>query len=156
MLDPLTAVSLASAVVQFIDFSIKILTETQEIYQSVSGTTRKNVTIGEITQDTRELSQNVTRNRYMCQGQAYDAALVRLAESCEKEADALLLILDGLKVPPGASHWTSLKKAIKTASQKGKIRELESRLNKLQKQVNSHILFMMKCAVLDQVQYGKG
>ena len=147
MLDPLTAISLASAIVQFVDFSIKIVSQTQEIYQSASGATRENVTIGEITQDIKDIYQNVTRNVSSRQPQTNDMALLRLAESCEREADALLLILAELKVPPGASHWTSFRKAIKSARQKGKVQELETRLGKLQKQANSRLLFMMKCVV---------
>lgn len=143
MLDPLTALSLASAIVQFLEFSIKIISQTQEIYQSASGTTQENVTIGQITQDVRDLSQNVTKNRNE-QAQTYDIELMRLAESCEKEADALLLIVNGLKVPPGASHWTSFKKAIKGARQKGTVKRLDNSLNRLQKQVNSRILSLMR------------
>ncbi|KAL9606948.1 MAG: hypothetical protein Q9167_008086, partial [Letrouitia subvulpina] len=143
MLDPLTALSLASAIVQFVDFGIKIISETQEIYQSASGATQENVTIGQITQDVKDLSQNVTMNQNVHQAQTYDPLLIKLAESCEGEAVALLSILNELKVPLGASHWTSFKKAIKSARQKGTVQGLEARLDKLQKQVNSRILSMM-------------
>ncbi|KAL8842262.1 MAG: hypothetical protein Q9170_000588 [Blastenia crenularia] len=143
MLDPLTAISLASAIVQFVDFSIKIVSQIQEIYQSASGATRENVTISEITEDIKVLNHNIWSNTNPLQLQASEMALQRLAESCETEADALLLVLAELKVPPDASHWLSFKKAIKGARQKGKVQELETRLGKLQKQANSRLLYMM-------------
>lgn len=144
MIDPLSALSLASAIVQFIDFGIRIISQTQEIYQSKYGVNQENVTIGQITQDIRDLTKDVRKNVNVRQAQTYDIKLIRLADSCEREADALLLIVNGLKVPPGASHWTSFKKAIKDARQKGTVQKLETRLEKLQKQVNSRILFLMK------------
>lgn len=148
MLDPLTAISLASAIVQFVDFSLKIVSQTQEIYQSASGATRENVTISEITEDIKALNHNIWSSTNNLQLGPSEMALHRLVESCETEADALLLLLAELKVPPDASRWVSFKKAIKGARQRGKVQELETRLGNLQRQVNSRILYMMKLVKL--------
>lgn len=61
MLDPLTALSIASSVIQIIDFGCRLVSETQQIYHSASGATKYNVTLREITEDIIILETNLSR-----------------------------------------------------------------------------------------------
>lgn len=60
MLDPLTALSLASSVVQLVDFSIKLLAESKEIYQK--GSTLEHKDLGLLIEDLGLLSNQLERS----------------------------------------------------------------------------------------------
>ena len=146
MLDPFTALSVASAVIQFVDFGCKLTSQTQEMYHSASGASKTNVTIEEITEDIRSLTQNLVKKSNSIQFPSLDdIALGKLVQLCQQEAEELLRVLVGLRVLPGAvTKWVSFRKAIKSVRQKERIGEIEARLRKIQKQIDSRIQFMMR------------
>lgn len=144
MLGPLEALSVASAVIQMIDFGCKLLSQTQEIYHSANGATKDNVTSNEIAKDINILYKGLVK-----QGQSFkrsssdDIALGKLVDLCQREAQALLELLEHLEIRNDATQWKSFKIALKTARRKGKVKELETRLLKLQKQIDSRLQLMM-------------
>ncbi|TRX88264.1 hypothetical protein FHL15_010831 [Xylaria flabelliformis] len=58
-MNPLDAISLAAAVVQFTDFGVRLLSETMQVYKSVSGMTSQTVELKTIKDDLRQLSQSI-------------------------------------------------------------------------------------------------
>ena len=54
-MDPLNALSVASSVVQFVDFGRQLLSASYEIYRSPSGISSKNVDLGTISKDLTDL-----------------------------------------------------------------------------------------------------
>lgn len=146
MLDPLTALSLAAAVIQFVDWGSRLLSQSQEIYHSASGATEENVTTKQITSDIAALSKQLKDKEAEAPWSltADDIALRELADSCQREAEKLRVVLNGLEVGKEATKWESFRKALKNARRRGKVTEIESRLNKIQQQVNSRLLAMMR------------
>lgn len=125
MLDPLTSLSVASSVIRIVDFSRKLVSETQEVYHSASGATRDNVTSREITQDINLLYQDLrSKNEDFQISGPHDIALRKLVDSCTGEAQALMKILEDLKVPPDAKQW----KIFKTPSKVHRKEEMLMRL----------------------------
>ena len=147
MLDPLAALSIASAVIQIVDFGCKLVSETQQIYRSASGATKHNVTRQEITEDIEILYKNLSRQNRRLSGD--DIELGDLVDLCSQEAEKLLTLLEELKVGPDATQWKSFKKAIKSARKKGKVENIETQLIKIQKQINSRLLVMMTYVLID-------
>ena len=144
MLDPLTALSVVGSVISIIDFGCKLLSQSQEIYQSRSGATKDNVTHAEITSDIRMLYKDLKENNQRFQrSNADDIALGALIDKCDQEAINLLELLDTLKVDPNATQWTSFRKAIRSARKKGKVEDIEKRLLNIQKQIDSRLHKMM-------------
>jgi hypothetical protein len=47
-MDPISALSLSAAILQFIDFGSKIIVATYSIYQSTDGTTRENLELAQL------------------------------------------------------------------------------------------------------------
>lgn len=150
MLDPLTALSLAAAVIQFVDWGSRLLSQSQEIYHSARGATKENVTTAQITSDIKALSKQLKgkETEALRSPTADDIALRELADSCQREAEELLMVLDRLEVGKEATKWESFRRAIKNARKRGKITEIESRLNKIQQQVNSRLLAMMRLVAI--------
>ena len=150
MLDPLSALSLASCVIQIVDFGCKLVSETQEIYHSASGATKENVTSGEIAKDINLLYKDLTSKEKGFQRLGPDEkALGKLVDSCAREAEALIKLLAELEVPQDANQWKSFQIAIKSARKRGKVHDIESRLLKIQKQINARLLVMMKYVPVD-------
>ena len=59
MLDPFTALSLASGVVQFVDFSSKLISEGQELYKSAEGALTENTELKSVTVDLNHLCEKL-------------------------------------------------------------------------------------------------
>jgi hypothetical protein len=60
-MDPLTALSIASSVVQFVDFGSKLLSNSRKLYKSSHGILSENLDIEDVTQDLRSLLQGLKR-----------------------------------------------------------------------------------------------
>lgn len=58
-MDPLTAVSLAAAIVQFTDYGVRLLSDGVETYKSVSGMTSEVVELTTIAEDLEQLSRSI-------------------------------------------------------------------------------------------------
>ena len=94
MIDPLTALSVTSAVIQFVDYGSKLLSQTQEIYHSMNGGLKENITTEDVTADIVALSLNLRKTQ-----NSNDEALDKLVCSCEREANELLEVLNDLRLP---------------------------------------------------------
>lgn len=102
MLDPLTAISLASSVVQFTDFGIKLVTGSINIYYSADGVDAERSGLELRIVHVRKLADKVIfpleHNNDDGPASEDEKELKELAKSCKVVASDLLSVLDGLKV----------------------------------------------------------
>ena len=153
-MDPLTAISLASAIVQFVDFSSKLIAEGHQIYQSIEGASRANSRTEDITNHINSLNKHLLQpdRRYSQTrvSSGSETALRDLATACKTVADDLLHLLEELKVDKhsqGAKRkLETFRKAVLTQNPKNKdkIKSLEDQLDKIQKQINRRLVTMIK------------
>ena len=149
MLDPFSTISLASAIVQFVDFSAKLIAGSVELYRSVDGRSVANVELENIAADIKQLNEGLTyaENQPGAQSRQRskdEIALGKLAVSCNQINDDLLRVLDAQKAGGPHKKWQSFRKALNTLWDKEKVRELEKRLSRIRDQINSHLLSMMR------------
>ena len=157
-MDPLTAISLASAIVQFVDFSSKLIAEGRQIYQSIEGASRANLRTEDITNHIDSLNKHVlrTNRRYSQTGVTSESetALRDLVTACRTVADDLLSLLNKLKVDKhtiGAQRkLETVRKAVLTqrSKNKDKIKNLEDQLDNIQKQINRRLVTMIRYVLL--------
>ncbi|MCJ1396255.1 hypothetical protein MMC18_009144 [Xylographa bjoerkii] len=146
MLDPFTALSLASTVVQFVDFGSKLIKEGSELYHSAGGALSVNAELEKITLDLKEVTKKLetaSPGTKSTENTKESKALRSLAKSCSEAADELLEVLEDLKVKGTNRQWQSLRQALRTSHKKDKIREIEKKLDKLQKMLNTQLIAMM-------------
>lgn len=145
-MDPLTAVSLASCVVQFTDFGVKLVSSSIKLYYSADG-------FDEERSQLRNFAEKVALSLVHCEDGKEASNDLRdlreLGETCQKIALELLSVLDGLKVkkPGGASRkWESFQKAVaaQTPWNKGKVALLERRLRSVREEMFQRIQAMMR------------
>ena len=149
MLEPLTALGLASNIIQLLDFSAKVASESRRLIdassnalpyvEQVEQTTRRDHDLSNIVTSTSSNQQPYTRE---------EAAVISYAEKCRKEAQALLAILAKLKLRPRADGTKSKTMAIwKAFSRVRKTKAIEGCLKRLQNvrsQLHSAFLYWIK------------
>jgi hypothetical protein len=143
-MDPLTALSVAGTIIQFVDFGNKLLKNGVQLYKSSRGSLKANEELELITGDLQcvisklreafisslarsEIGQNTSRGGF-----------VKICDEAAKIAAELLERLNGLKAKDGKYRtWESLKAAVKVAWSKEEIKALERRLSLLKESLRS-------------------
>lgn len=120
-MDPLSALSLAGVVVQFVTFSFTVLNSTQRIYKSRSGASRdceelKNIysKLLESSIQLRDRRSHLTSSNDVKNFSDRPLSLGEIAEACGEDCEQLLKTVDQLKVKSGTRRrwWQSFSKAI--------------------------------------------
>jgi hypothetical protein len=151
VLDPLTALSLASSIVQIVDFSIELVTDGVELYNkgSLSNYNELEQATLHLTELTKALSSpvqfNITQPGIVPKPLSQnEARLQGLAKSCRELGEQLLAMLDEVKTQEPRNWLESFRKAIRASKDKDKIHDFEKRLKRLQDQLNSHLLAILR------------
>ncbi|KAK0709320.1 hypothetical protein B0T26DRAFT_652605, partial [Lasiosphaeria miniovina] len=155
-MDPLTALSVAAAVVQFADFGCRLLRRAYEIYESPKNQSAKNIELSTVSRDLAHLVQDVelklggngneTENRKgQGRGQAQsreeqhpNEAFMRLCRECRETNDQLQVIIGKLqargsnRLSLAASSWMV---ALRQAAAAGDLDRLTERLNQIRQQI---------------------
>jgi len=148
-MDPISALSLSAAILQFVDFSSKIIVATYNIYQSTDGTKRENFELAQLTSTLHEFQSRLAAPRTPPRDHNVDQkALEGLAARCRDIAAELIKLLDDLKVTStdkGLHHtWESIRSGCRTVWKKEKIARYEKLLRDLSVQVNGRLLSMTR------------
>jgi hypothetical protein len=147
VLDPMSALSLAGNIVQFVDFSCKIVSKGRRIYLSANGTLPKNLELEVVTDDLAHLALQLRNDGAKAAELSHDEkSLYAISEECSKIAEELLGRLEKLKVKSDAKQrgWKSLRQALKSVWSKEELDELSERLSIFRDQLQFHILVSMK------------
>jgi hypothetical protein len=135
VLDPMSALSLAGNVVQFVSFSTGLVSGAYAIYHSSEGTSMENLELEFVTENLKQFSLRLSRGSkfpsssfYATSPSSSDESLRQLSKSCKEVADELLSVLNDLKVNIKGEHrkWDSFRQALKSVWKKDKI-ELRER-----------------------------
>jgi hypothetical protein len=141
VLDPLSALSLAGNVVQFIDFCSSILSERRRIYQS-GAESSENIALKSVADSLRDFSARFKINpQNYGQTDMRDQKLSAVLVSCEGVASELLQAAQCVKPQDGPhKKWSSFRQAIASVWQKEKLLGMKSRLSFLREQITLHIV----------------
>ena len=137
-MDPISAVSLASNVVQLLDFSLKIVSKASDIYHSAQGTEIRNVDLGNVTENLISLNRRAqNRARKVC---AYaisedEQALGALTEACNQIGETLVAALQKARIQGAHRGWKSMRQALKSVLGRDRIQELFDRLKQYREQI---------------------
>ncbi|PQE22020.1 Vegetative incompatibility HET-E-1 protein [Rutstroemia sp. NJR-2017a BBW] len=143
MLDPLSAIGLASAIVQFVDFGSKLVSQGRELYEN--GSLAQNDEIQLITESLKGMAADLTKSR-MKYAHADDNEIQELARTCQSVADELLTVLKTLH-PQKQHSLESFRVALRTARKKGKVDDMGKRLRRLQGQINTYMIMVLSVNV---------
>lgn len=148
LLDPLTALSVAGTVVQFVDYATRLVSKGQQIYRSVDGALLENLELQTVTEDLFKLSNRL--NTSVHQGVSSkqlsldEQALESLAIACRDIAQELLEHLERLKVKGETRKLKSFYKALKSVWNKADLDDLVERLSRYREELEVHLLVSIK------------
>jgi hypothetical protein len=129
-------IGLVGNIVQFVDFSGRLISKSTELYRSGEGALAENVDTETAANHLVRLNSKLT-NAATATG---DSTLENLCKSCNTAAEKLLAALDKVKVKGEQRKWKSVRKAFKSVWSKEEIGELERRLSKLREELNLHLV----------------
>jgi len=161
-MDPLSALSLAGSIVQFVDFGIKLLSGAGELYRSHTGTLKINDQIELTTNDLKALIIKLRCSFYPDtrpdpineDDEAQRDSFRRICDEATDVAQELLERLSKLKVGD-ESHRTirSFKQAIEATWKKKEIIALQGRLQSLKNLLETKVLFSVRLECLPDKMY---
>ncbi|KAL9613688.1 MAG: hypothetical protein Q9167_001765 [Letrouitia subvulpina] len=142
-MDPVSALALAGNIVQFVDFSFKLLRETKTIYQSSSGGSEDNDVIEKITMDVISLNNNLTASAAPA---VIPEDLRALAGQCKLVAEKLLKALEDVKVKGSHRVWKSFKQALENVwkMKKEEINSLVIQTERLRNEMQYRLQWMLR------------
>jgi hypothetical protein len=142
-MDPLTALGLAGNVVQFVDFSSKLLCGAYEVYSSTSGATAETADLDTVIKDlqavTRRLSPPSSKPRT-----DDEIALSSLVSNCRKLSEDIQKVLNKLQSKNPHQKWASLRVAWSSMRKREKLVSLETRLNRYRSEILVRISIMIR------------
>ena len=147
MLDPMAALGLVGNIVQFVDFSIKLVGKAHEIHKSVDGALAENLDTETVARTLRKLQSKlkIDEKHNMTYDSETEGLLEGLCESCDGTAKELLDILEGFKAQGKMTPWKSMRHAIKNVKGKAAVLEISARLWGFRKLLDTTILVELRC-----------
>jgi hypothetical protein len=146
MLDPLSALGVATAIFQFIDFSGKILKNGYELYGQSSGMTQKNIDVYQLTSSLYEFQDQLAPFPDTGTLTTDERALNEVLRQSRDLASRLLRLLDDLKVKE-TGHlrtWDSFRQACRAVKRQEEITRMEGLLESISAQIVARLVHMIQ------------
>ena len=139
-MEALGVVGLVGNIIQFVDFSGKLVSKSIQLYHSCDGAPVESIEIEEATKHLLRLNKTLKDNATT----VGDGALWSLCLSCRETAIDLLEALDTVKVKGRQQKWESIRKALRSVWSKEEVKRLEQRLAKIKDDLNLHVVMNLR------------
>lgn len=140
-MDPLSALSVAANVVQFVQVGGELVSRAVKFYRSSSGLLRQHE---ELLTSAETLKQDT---QALLDGGELSGSVERLVNSCHELAAELIAILHELKPRSGNRKWEAVRQTVRTAYRDSAINSLIERMRLLRDGLNTHLLVTLKYVV---------
>jgi hypothetical protein len=154
-MEALAAVSIAGNIVQFVEFGLRVLCKTREIYRSTDDCLAENQDLEIVTNDLVILQRKLQASRNSTNNPdsmpEHDKDLESLNHACAELAGNLLEKLNMAKAQGRFRRWKSLRQAVKSVWSKSEVDAMARRLESFRSQLQMRILISLKCANLHSV-----
>jgi hypothetical protein len=142
-MDPISALSVAAAVVQFVDFAGTLLSSTRTIHKAFSKEAESVSDLRTITNTLQRLNSDIEQS-VVGSASSHDKDLLNLCHDCNRTANSLVNALTKLNAQGNSSLWSSFKVALKTVWTQDELDELQKRLDSFRQQISMHILVALR------------
>ena len=147
LMEPLSALSVATAVTQFLDFTGAVLSSTWKIYISNDDDFGPNPDIVTITKNLNELNGNL-RHSSSCSHHSsptkQDQDIERLCGRCVELGDRLITVLNSLQSQSKHRLWGSFRQALGTIWNQTEIDSLQQTLANYRQQITMYLLVHLR------------
>jgi hypothetical protein len=138
-MDPISATSLAAAIVQLADFTTKVLSRSQELYKSTRGALIQHEELQCVTDMFSKMLAEIGtgQDAEYRSSDKHMSGLGTVVAEAQKTTNELLHLLSQLTRSPGSSErWKSVRQAVLTVWRDDKLRDLEKRVDRYRNQVS--------------------
>ena len=143
-MDPLTAVGLASNVIQFVGFAGELISKGKEISRNADGALVENLELEAVTDSLLEMSANLI-SLPSAEPSVSECELLKLCEGSRELAGELLATLQKLKASDSRPRaWKSFRQALNSVLSAEKIEQLSARLERYQRQIHTALLVSLR------------
>jgi hypothetical protein len=141
-MDPVSALGVAAAVAQFLQFAGSLVSESQQIYaegalvdhiECENATRRLDSLVNEVRSSLGDLD---SLGKLSNDAEALRVICVR----CSKLSDELIARLNELRVDGKHRRWNSFRQALKSVCNKDKIEGLAAKLTSCKEELNQHLI----------------
>lgn len=141
-MEPLAAVSLAGNVLQFVEFTKHLVSDTIEIHRSVSGSTSEHLEAEGIARRLRSFAKQLAppEPSGSLELSQDDIDLQTISTQSLEISEQVLAVVEGLKIIPGESTLESFYKALKGAWGKDELQSLQNRLHRLSQELSNTVI----------------
>jgi HAMP domain-containing protein len=146
MLEPASAIGLASSIVQLVHFTKDVLSRSHELYTSANGSLVDNSDLEIVTSSLGRLLTNVN-NRAPAHNDASTGTaseLEMLSQELGQITQELLVVLKSLKVDSGNHAWSSIRQSLRSLWHERDLLKLEQRLERFRGQVDTTLLISLR------------
>ncbi|APA15642.1 hypothetical protein sscle_15g104120 [Sclerotinia sclerotiorum 1980 UF-70] len=147
MMNPLDALSLAGTIIQFVDFSLKVIAGANELYKSGAESLNVHQQLGLAVDDLSTLSQRLSDSYSGLCGSGVipapaDNSFICICKNATESSTELNSKLSSLKVTATGNRrkWQTLKQALKSVWSEKELIDLQNRLALLRDSIQMHIV----------------
>ena len=148
VLEALAAVGFASSIVQFTDYTTKLISKGNQLYKSADGALNENRELEAIADKFSVLSRDLAKSSEIFpptkQLSNEESALQNVAKDCETVALEFVAVLNHLKVDGTHRRWKSFRQALKTTWHKEDIEDMLHRLQLAREEMIVHLLVVTR------------
>ena len=145
-MEPFSALAIACAVIQFVEFGSKLVGTGLEVYKSTEGAPEEAVEIEALAAHAEQLSKQLAssgRTRILDTGAQDEAKLHELANRSEKLANEIVEILSKIRGAPQKT-WSAIRTSVQLKWNESKIKNLQARLDAVKSEIFLQLLCMMR------------
>lgn len=146
-MDPFSALSIATSVVQFVDFGVKLISKSKELYRSTDGVLADHAEQAAVATRLRELARLLTPplpNTSLDKLSLAEKALFEITKECQDLADEFIDALDELRASERRQKWKSFRQALKSVWKSAGIERRLVSLDRLRQLIIVHLLVVLK------------
>ena len=151
VLDPLAALSVGASVVQFVDFSSKLISKATELYKGSRNALIEVQELHDVSRRLIRLDENLFGTRRALRAHnkqknlpPAEEALQQVSLECTKMAAEFIDTLDKLLAPSEHKAWKSCRQAFKAIWNKDGLEAMQRRLSQQREQLVIHLLVVIR------------
>ena len=142
-MEPLSAIGIAGSIINFVDFTSKLISGTYEIYSSSAGATDEHADLAKVIEDVLDVTRRLSYSTRPAMTDD-ETALLGLVSNCRELSQELVQVLKRLQTKNPKSKSESIRVALRSVCGKGKLESLENRIDKYRRQILDRTIIMMR------------
>ncbi|EXJ53357.1 uncharacterized protein A1O5_13397 [Cladophialophora psammophila CBS 110553] len=147
VIDPLTALGLASNIISFIDFGVQALAKGRELHKSATGRLIEHDEFRSAIGRLQQLREGIDISLQSLSSRTglthAEAALQEITAECQKISEEFQDALSTFTAQPGQSPWKSFRQAFEALWKKDGLERMQQRLNNQSEQLVLHLLVVV-------------